>query len=222
MTTAPRFTVARDDRRECHFAIEDLPNKLRTKVRMDPSGCWIWTAAIDRTRGGYGFLGVWISAEKRRTTIAAHRAVYQALVGPIADGLVLDHLCRNPPCVNPAHLDPVTQRVNLLRSPNTISTINATKTHCVRGHEFTPQNTRHPDGSETRRCRQCARDHATSWYQAARRLGVRLPFNANSREYCRHGHEMTEANSYSPPDGTNPRCRACRDIARAKSRSKRR
>lgn len=72
--------------------------------RIDAEGdCWEWMGARNGT--GYG------NIESR----GAHRVIYEALVGPIPKGLDLDHLCRNPPCVNPDHLEPVTRSTNLLR-----------------------------------------------------------------------------------------------------------
>lgn len=88
------------------------------------------------------------------TRWVAHRAFYDMLIGPIPEGLTVDHLCRNKPCVNPDHLEPVTQRVNNLRAESPVTT-NATKTHCLRGHEFTPENTLLCSGS--RYCRICMR-----------------------------------------------------------------
>lgn len=86
----------------------------------------------------------------------AHRVAYEILVGPVPDGLELDHLCRNPICANPDHLEPVTHRENILRGYNPAAA-NARKTHCKRGHPFDEVNTYHRrDGN--RDCRQCIRD----------------------------------------------------------------
>lgn len=70
-------------------------------------GCWLWRGAL--TERGYGLL------RDGRRRVRAHRAFYQELVGPVPDGLVLDHLCRNPSCVNPGHVEPVTQAENIRR-----------------------------------------------------------------------------------------------------------
>lgn len=67
------------------------------------TGCWLWQGTLDPL--GYGRFG-------RKL---AHRCGYERHIGPIPAGLVLDHLCVNPPCVNPAHLEPVTQSVNMQR-----------------------------------------------------------------------------------------------------------
>lgn len=97
-----------------------------------PGGCWLWTGHV--IWSGYGHFSV------KSRPVKAHRFAYEMLVGPIPDDLQLDHLCRVPCCVNPAHLEPVTARENTLRSGGT-SAVNARKTHCIHGHEFTAENT---------------------------------------------------------------------------------
>lgn len=83
-------------------------------------GCWIWQLG---QRRGYGRA----HDPASRKGIPAHRKIYTELVGPIPEGLVLDHLCRNPLCVNPAHLEPVTEVENLRRASNTILNMEAAR-----------------------------------------------------------------------------------------------
>lgn len=125
-------------------------DRLLEKIERDPvTGCWNWTGARDVT--GYGRFGYYEGNGPCRT-LGAHRVAYLLLVGQIPDGLQLDHLCRNPKCVNPAHLEPVTGRENTLRG-NTIPAACAKKTHCLRGHPFDEDNTYFHKG--VRHCRTC-------------------------------------------------------------------
>jgi hypothetical protein len=78
---------------------------------VEPNGCWTWLGADD----GHGYGAVRIAGATQK----AHRVVYQEQVGPIPDGLDLDHICRNRKCVNPAHCEPVTRAVNLRRGDGT-------------------------------------------------------------------------------------------------------
>lgn len=121
--------------------------RLMAKVDRS-SGCWIFTGAL--TKNGYSS----ISNGRRGARAYGHRLSYEFFVGPIAEGMDIDHLCRNRACVNPEHLEPVTRRVNLLRGEGWAGR-NAAKTHCKRGHEFTEDNTRR-DG-RGRQCRACDR-----------------------------------------------------------------
>jgi hypothetical protein len=120
--------------------------------RRGPDECWAWQGRL--FPNGYGAVYV----RKGEPQFLAHRVAYEASNGPIPDGLVIDHLCRNRACVNPSHLEPVTLRTNLLRG-ETIPATNAAKTHCIHGHEFTPENTRvktRTDSPHLRRiCQQC-------------------------------------------------------------------
>jgi hypothetical protein len=91
-------------------------------------------------------------------TKISHRYAYEISVGPIPEGLTIDHLCRVRACVNPAHLEAVTQWENTMRAPETLGAINAAKTECLRGHPFSDENTYYSrDGR--RHCRECARTY---------------------------------------------------------------
>ncbi len=117
-------------------------------VGRTPSACWEWIGAKDPF--GYGVF--WI--DERRRKRRAHRISYELLVGPIPNGLTLDHLCRNKSCVNPDHLDPYTSGENSRRSPLAPYWVKAAQTQCVNGHDFTVENTYvRPD--RTRDCRRC-------------------------------------------------------------------
>lgn len=90
-----------------------------------PDGCWIWTASTDAH--GYGRIGVKVEPGKT-ALLSAHRLMYETTVGPIPDGLQLDHLCRTRACVNPSHLEPVTHAENMRRG-------RLARTACRNGHE---------------------------------------------------------------------------------------
>jgi hypothetical protein len=120
-------------------------------VREDLGPCWLSTFRSNSN----GYVNVKLGGGERRDA-AAHRVVYEALVGPIADGLQLDHLCRVRHCFCPEHLDQVTGRENTLRG-NTITARCAAATHCPQGHEYTEVNTyRRPD-HRRRDCKACKR-----------------------------------------------------------------
>lgn len=127
--------------------------RIQFYARPDSNGCWIWSGCI--SGDGYGV--VWVAPKNRK----AHRVAYEEFVGPIPDGLALDHLCRVRRCVNPAHLEPVTNRTNSLRG-ETIAAKHASVTHCPQGHEYTPENTYSSKRGE-RDCRICRRVRGTEW-----------------------------------------------------------
>ena len=122
-------------------------DRLWAKVEIT-GFCWLWTGATDSH--GYG------KFKLDRRDRGAHRLVYEILVGPIPPGLQMDHLCRVRRCVNPDHLDVVTNRDNALRGWG-FAAANATKTHCSKGHPFDVINTRvRINGG--RQCRACDRE----------------------------------------------------------------
>jgi len=129
------------------------PENLRFWSKVDASGpCWEWTAAIGKT-GGYGKYSYRLDGKVKY--VYAHRYAYHVLVGPVPDGLELDHLCRNRKCVNPDHLDPVTRRENVRRGVGPTGR-NMGKTHCPFGHEYTKENT-YKLKSGVRQCKMCGR-----------------------------------------------------------------
>lgn len=121
--------------------------RLADSIRRTP-GCWEW---LGHKANGYGRFSV------NDREVQAHRLVYELFVGQIPEGLQIDHLCRNPGCVNPKHLEPVTQEENILRGESYCA-IATRKTECKNGHPFTPENTRirrRPNGRPFRTCVTC-------------------------------------------------------------------
>lgn len=129
--------------------------------RPELGNCWIWTGA--RLANGYGVITV---AGK---SLKAHRFSYEHFVGPIPDDLVPDHLCRNHPCVNYDHLEPVTTRENLLRGIGFAAT-NSSKTHCPYGHPYSGDNL-HVMANRRRVCRACKREKTRRWRAAQKEMG---------------------------------------------------
>lgn len=144
-----------------HATRRDPVDCFWEKVNKDgPNGCWEWTGWISTE--GYGGFQTPKRPRGPRSTYA-HRFSYELLVGPIPKGLHIDHLCRNRKCVNPDHLEPVTNRENVLRGIG-LSAENARKEFCKNGHEFNAENTYYrPGGAGHRNCKQCKRDAWHRW-----------------------------------------------------------
>ena len=160
-TTQPTLTCER-----CGSALERnrrrrgrcLPCRLFTNAVAANAGCIVWTASTNKD--GYGKLNI------SQRTHAAHRLAYELMVGPVPQGLRLDHLCHTQDttcsggplcihrrCINPHHLEPVTDRANILRGRSKAAA-NVVKTHCPRGHAYDLANTR-IDKNGKRHCRAC-------------------------------------------------------------------
>ena len=141
-----------------------LMDKFLKYVAVQPNGCWWWTGGMDGH--GYGSINIRDSLGKRSTK--AYKVAYELFIGPVPLGLWLDHTCHKKGecaggktclhrrCVNPHHLEPVTQAENKRRGNGGLNTgaKNRAKTHCPQGHEYTPDNT-YTNKSGGRQCKRC-------------------------------------------------------------------
>lgn len=158
---------------------------LLTKYTISPSGCWLWTGTA--LSHGYAIVS------RQQQHYRLHKVAYEQKFGRVPRGLVLDHLCRVRHCINPDHLEAVTDRVNLLRGVGP-SAQNAKKTHCPYGHEYTPENTYIAPSKPTERdCRECIkrreRFHRKEKRQRYRTLR-RDHYNAYQRRYRQQRKEQ--------------------------------
>lgn len=130
------------------YTYSSIEERFWAKVQKGdgPEDCWVWTAHTDEK--GYGTFSVYPKMLK------AHRYAYETLVGSVPEDRVLDHLCRNPACVNPDHLEVVTNRENILRGVSIVA-VCAKVTHCPQGHPYDSLNTRLYQGR--RYCKACQR-----------------------------------------------------------------
>ena len=142
-------------------SVANAIDRFTDKVLTEPnSGCWLWTASINNM--GYGV----INLGKGNGVALAHRFSYILHVGEIPDGLVLDHLCKTPICVNPKHLEAVTQKENCTRGEcgKGGAKFQRSKTHCRKNHPYSPENTRVIPGTSFRECIESRSDSSKRAY----------------------------------------------------------
>jgi hypothetical protein len=149
-----------------------VADRFRSKVAVQADGCWLWTGRLNSN--GYG---AFYPGGKPRHWYA-HRWSYVNSVGPVPKDLELDHLCRRPACVNPAHLEAVTRRENIVRASRVSGNgpHQVAKAHCPSGHPYSAANTktRRVVGVSGRKylkrsCRICVNEQARKYYRQRER-----------------------------------------------------
>lgn len=161
IATQTKRTEVRGKPRRFIFGHSSRLQRLNSQqfIIDEDTGCWIWQLGKNQ---GYGQLTV------AGVAYRAHRYFYEQRYGPIPEGFTLDHVCRNRACVNPDHLEPVPNKVNVLRGTG-ITAINARKPACIHGHPFDETNTYvTPQGA--RQCKTCNRERQRA-YEMRRKGG---------------------------------------------------
>lgn len=149
------------------FSGKPLKERILSLVqRTNNKDCWEWQA--NKNALGYGRLTVGSRTDGSRKTREAHRVSYEAFIGPVPEGKVLDHLCRNPSCANPYHLEPVTTAENIRRGD--AGKVHRDKTHCPQGHAYTADNLYKGSDKNSRNCKTCMKARSKERYWASRRM----------------------------------------------------
>ncbi len=128
---------------------KSLLERLMTRIVVDDNGCWVWQGSI--TTEGYGQI------RGGGRMLRTHRASYEEWVGPIPEGLQIDHLCRVRACCNPVHLEPVSAKINAERGEGGLATavLQRAKTHCPQGHPYLGDNLYIHPVKGSRACKTC-------------------------------------------------------------------
>jgi hypothetical protein len=150
--------------------------RFNERYKKVAGGCWEWHKVYS---GGYGYFRM------VGKNMPVHRSAYLLYKGPISEKLVIDHLCRNRACVNPEHLEAVSNKENILRGVSP-QAINARRTHCKRGHELAGDNLIVNESTlriNARKCRACHNSHLS---EKENRNGV---YKKNRKTYGKPKHE---------------------------------
>jgi len=128
--------------------LKDMRERLLSKIKKDKNGCWTWTGyRLRKKYGDYGLIHIGRLPNKKIKR--AHRVSYEFFVGPIPEGLEIDHLCHNTLCINPDHLEPVTHAENMKRRKD------SGLPYCRHGHKYTPETTYYRPDNGRRECKVC-------------------------------------------------------------------
>ena len=138
--------------------LDALGPKFAERFVVSDDGCWLWVAGKDNN--GYGQF--WVKPRTRR----AHQLAYEAVHGPVPNGLELDHICRKPACINPDHLRAVTHYENVMCGFG-VGARAARQERCKHGHDLTPENLVKTSGTR-RMCLLCHRRRALAYYHRQR------------------------------------------------------
>ena len=186
--------------------MRSLEDRFNEKwVPVTESGCWLWTGAVSGNPSSgtqYGYISV---GGRSGSAQRAHRVSYELHIGEIPEGLIVRHKCDNPLCVNPDHLEVGTHADNSMDMANRGRSNK--KDYCKRGHELNEENA-YTTSRGHKYCRVCKRDKAREKHREIRGDKFGKP-EYRKRTHCPHGHEFTDENTYTRPDGYKE-CRACR------------
>ncbi|MET8278291.1 HNH endonuclease signature motif containing protein [Micromonospora sp. NPDC005174] len=198
-----------------------LRERILSSVKIDENSCWRWQKYVKPN--GYGQIGV-----PGQSSQYVHRVAYLTFVGPIPDGLQIDHLCRVRDCCNPDHLEPVKARTNVLRGVG-FAAEHARVERCPAGHPYDNVNTYVRADRQGRGCRTCrlessqrSQSRRAEQFRRSPEVPVdkRTPVGGNGKTHCPSGHPYAGANLYVDTHGRR-QCRTCRRAAQVRATKRR-
>lgn len=174
-------------------------NKVSSPSAKD---CWPWLSTLTTGYGQFWFSGKYV---------LAHRWAYEQVIGPIPVNFQLHHACENKRCVNPFHLEPKTSLDHCKEHPEGAGSQNRSKTHCLRGHQFSGKNlTKIKNGRGCRICQAYKTWKSNAKKAGASDLSFEFYFRTHARRlrtHCKRGHLLSKANTYQI--GDEIRCKTC-------------
>lgn len=151
--------------------VYDPLQRILAYTVITEAGCWEWIAGTNGSRVKYGRIGIWDTVTKKAKQVYTHKYVAEQVYGVAPEGYEWDHLCKNPLCCCPFHLEAVPKLVNLQRQ----SRPNSKKTHCKRGHDISTPDTyrslppKSIGHSIRRDCLTCSRERGRLWQRDYRK-----------------------------------------------------